>query len=98
MEAWLKVSKGLCESGHYLESNYSVEIFSAEIFSAEIFSVEIFSAEIFSAEIFSAEIFTAEPSLRNLHCETFTANSHCGSRSPARKLSFSASILLVFHM
>ena len=34
--------------------------------------------------------FTAEPSLRSLHCGTFTANSHCGS--PARKLSFSASI------
>ena len=64
------------ESGHYLELN--------------IFSVEIFSAEIFTAEIFTAEIFAAEPSLRSLHCGTFTANSHCGS--PARKLSFSASI------
>ena len=52
--------------------------------------VALFRVKIFSAEIFTAEIFTAEPSLRNLHCGAFTANSHCGS--PARKLSFSASI------
>ena len=71
MEAWLKVSKGHCESGHYLESNFSVEIFSAEIFSAEIFS----------AEIFTAEIFTAEPSLRNLHCGTLTAEASLRSSS-----------------
>ena len=61
MEAWLKVSKGHCESGHYLESNFSVEIFSAEIFSAEI--------------------FTAEPSLRNLHCGTLTAEASLRSSS-----------------
>ena len=66
MEAWLKVSKGHCESGHYLESN---------------FSVETFSAEIFSAEIFTAEIFTAEPSLRNLHCGTLTAEASLRSSS-----------------
>ena len=70
MEAWLKVSKGHCESGHYLESN---------------FSGEIFSAEIFSAEIFSAEVFTAEPSLRNSHCGSLTAElqrGNCPSRLP----------------
>ena len=59
MEAWLKVSKGHCESGHYLESNFSVEIFSAEIFIAEI--------------------FTAEPSLRNLHCGSLTAELQRGN-------------------
>ena len=55
-----------------------------------LFRVKIFSAEIsvrrFSVRRFSLRRF----SLRSLHCGTFTANSHCGS--PARKLSFSASI------
>ena len=69
----------------------------------EIISAEIFSVEIFTAEIFTAEIFTAEPSLRSLHCGTFTANSHCGS--PARNLHCELSlrissaeiVLLGFH-
>ena len=38
MEAWLKVSKGHCESG--VKFQCGAEIFSAEIFSAEIFTAE----------------------------------------------------------
>ena len=48
----------------------------------------------FSLRSLRCGAFTAEPSLRTLTADlqrgTFTANSHCGS--PARKLSFSASI------
>ena len=53
-----------------------------------------FSLRRFSLRSLRCGAFTAEPSLRTLTADlqrgTFTANSHCGS--PARKLSFSASI------
>ena len=56
------------------------------------FSLRRFSLRRFSLRSLHCGAFTAEPSLRSLHCGTFTANSHCGS--PARKLSFSASIVV----
>ena len=53
-----------------------------------------FSLRRFSLRSLRCGAFTAEPSLQTLTADlqrgTFTANSHCGS--PARKLSFSASI------
>ena len=66
-------------------------------FSVRRFSVRRFSLRIFSLRSLRCGAFTAEPSLRTLTADlqrgTFTANSHCGS--PARKLSFSASIIML---